>query len=790
VNFISAIDRKLLRDLAHLKGQALAVGIIVACGVAIMVMALGTLSSLQQSQDTYYERYGFADVFANVKRAPESLARKIRDIEGVRFVETRIVRIVTLKIEGFADPANAQLVSLPDFDEQMLNRTLLHSGRWPDPRRPAEIVASKSFVDAHGFNMGDQLTAIINGRSRALTIVGVGDSPEFIYTLGPGSLLPDDQRFGVFWMRRKALEAAFDLEGAFNDISLALGPTAKPQSVIDEIDRILSPYGGFGAFARDDQLSNAFIKSEMQQLRSMARIIPPVFLIVSAMLLNALLIRLIATERQQVGLLKAFGYSNAEIGWHYVKLALAITFVGIIMGYGLGAGLARLMTHLYSDTFRFPVMIFNLSNSSFVYSGGAALFAAIAGALNASLGAARLQPAEAMIPAPPETYRRGRIQKMSANLPFDEPTRMVLRHLVRWPARGATTVLGVAAAQALLIGTLFAFDSIDTLMETYFHRTDPYEAAISFVEPRSLDVLRELENLPGVISVEANRIVAAKIVHGARFERTGIVGLPQDGRYKRILNANNRLMQVPEQGITLSAQLASMLDARIGDRVNVEVLEGRRPIIDVTITAIVSEYIASPAYMDIAELSRHLFERQTVSGAFVKLDPDYMEAFSQAVLDRPAIASVLLQSAAMNSFETTLDETISIMMTIYALIGGSIAAGVIYNAARISLTERGRELASLRVLGFTKGEVSYILIGELVILVLIGLPLGCFFGAALAYIFANGMSSELFRLPITIDPSTYGACALIVLAAAIGSAMLVSRRIGQLDMIAVLKTRE
>jgi putative ABC transport system permease protein len=790
VSWIRAIDRKLLRDLSHLKGQALSVGIIVACGVAIMVMALGTLSSLQQSQETYYDRYRFADVFANVKRAPESLARRVRDIEGVRVVETRISRIVTLKIEGFSDPATAQLVSLPDFGEQVLNRTLLYSGRWPDPKRPDEIVASKSFIDAHGFVIGDPLTAIVNGRSRILTIVGIGDSPEFIYTLGPGALLPDDKRFGVFWMKRKALEAAFDLDGAFNDISLSLGPAAKPQSVIDEIDRLLAPYGGFGAFAREDQLSNAFIESEMNQLKNMAKIIPPVFLLVSAMLLNALLTRLITTERQQIGLLKAFGYTSPEIAWHYVKLALAITAVGIIFGYALGAGLARLMTDLYANTFRFPVMIFNLSKTSFAIGGGAAIIAAIAGALNASLNAARLQPAEAMIPAPPEAYRRGSIQKLSARLPFDEPTRMILRHLVRWPGRGATTLLGVAAAQALLIGTLFSFDSIDEMLDTFFERTDAYEASVLFVEPLPIAVLSELENLPGVMSVEPIRAVAAKIRHEARFERASVMGLPDQARFKKVLNERGDYFSVPEDGITLSSELANMLDVGIGDRLTLEILEGRRPVIETPVTAIVSEYISAPAYMNIKRLNRHLLEGAVVSGAFVKLDPELSDEFSQAVLDRPVIASVTLQSAAIKSFETTLEETISIMMTIYAIIGGSIAAGVVYNSARIALTERGRELASLRVLGFTRREVSYILIGELVILVLLALPLGCLLGAGLAHIFARGMSSELFRIPIVIEPSTYGMCALIVLFAAVGSALLVSRRIGQLDMIAVLKTRE
>ncbi len=790
VSWLSAIDRKLLRDLSHLRGQAFAIAIIVACGVGILVMALGALNSLQLSQSTYYDRYRFADVFTTVKRAPERLIHQILEIEGVREAETRIVEYVTLDITGFDDPANAVLVSLPELGEPRLNRVLLYEGRWPDPRRPDEVVASKAFLDAHGFRIGDTVGATINGRARRLDVVGVGDSPEYIYTLGPGALVPDDQRFGVFWMGRKALEAAFDLEGAFSDVSVTLSPSASADGVIDALDDLLDPYGGVGAYDRSDQLSHAFINSEMQQLKTMARIIPPVFLVVSAMLLNAILTRLILTERQQIGLLKAFGYSNGEIAWHYVKLALAITALGILAGFALGAGLARLVTNLYADSFRFPVLIYRLSPSAFVFASGAAAIAAIGGALSAATGAARLAPAEAMSPAPPAVYRRGVLQKLSARFGLDEPTRMIFRHIFRWPGRAATTVFGVAAAQALLVGTLFAFDSTDALLDQYFNRTDPYDASIRFVEPQNRSAIEEIARLPGVLAVEPNRDVVARMINGPVEERAYVLGLEPSGRLKQLLDGSDRPMPPPEEGIALSSQLASMLEIGLGERLTLEVLEGRRPIADLPVTAIVDEYIASPAYLSREAANRLLMETDVASGAYVKLDALAEAAFAAAVEDLPQISSVALTSAAVGSFEETIEETISVMMTIYAIIGAAIAGGVVYNAARIALTERGRELASLRVLGFTRAEASYILLGELGLLVLAALPIGALLGWILAWSVARGMSSELFRIPLIVEPSTHGAAILIVMAGAAISAFLVRRRIDELDMIAVLKTRE
>lgn len=773
-----------------MRGHGFAIAIIIACGVAMMIMSLGALTSLQASQDTYYERYRFADIFAQVKRAPESLIRDISNIEGVRFSETRIKSLVTLDVEGFEEPTNGLFISLPDKSDPTLNRVLLHMGRWPDPGRPEEIVANKAFTDAHEFEPGDQISGVLNGLRRDLTVVGIGDSPEFIYTLGPDAFLPDDKRFGVFFMRRKALEAAFDMDGAFNDVSLKLSPNAKLKTVIDELNLILGPYGGIGAYDREDQLSHAFIESEMGQLRSMARIIPPVFLIVSALLLNAILGRLISTERQQIGILKAFGYTNRSVSWHYIKLAMAITVVGVVIGFALGAVLARLLTHLYSDSFRFPVLLFHLSPLSFVIGAGAAIFAAIIGALNAALKAARLEPAEAMHPAPPAGYRRSRLQKLGAKLPFDEPTRMIIRHVRRWPGRSATTILGVAASMGLLVGTLFSFDAIDSLTDTFFYRTDPYEAVFSFTEPRGNEAIIEFARLPGVISVEPSRNAVARLKNGPKEERIGVFGLLPDAKNKRVIDRQGQYTTLPSHGLTLSTQLSRMMDARIGDVLTIEFLMGRRPILEIPVTAIVEDFIGASAYMDKTRLNRILMEDDVVTGGYAKLDPAAMPAFRRAVLERPIINNVTLQSAAIRSFEETLDETISIMMNIYALIGGAIAASVVYNAARIALTERGRELASMRVLGFTKSEVSYILIGELTILTLVALPLGCLFGAALAWSIATSMSTKLFRVPLVIEASTYGVSALIVLVAGLVSAVLVIRRVSQLDMISVLKTKE
>ena len=337
---------------------------------------------------------------------------------------------------------------------------------------------------------------------------------------------------------------------------------------------------------------------------------------------------------------------------------------------------------------------------------------------------------------------------------------------------------------------LFAFDAIDEMLEQHFDRTDAYDAAINFVEPMNYSAVREIERLPGVLSVQPNRDVSIRIRHGQLDERVWLVGVDPTGRQRRLLDDNQRFMDMPEHGLALSSQLASMVVAGVGDRVTLEVLEGERPVLDAPVTAIVNEAMGWPAFMDVDALGDLLGESDVVSGVYAMIDPDKEAEFSEAVLARPGIASVALQRASIESFNESMEENINIMMTIYALIGGAIAAAVVYNAARIGLTERGRELASLRVLGFTEGEVSYILIGELGLLVFLALPLGGLLGMGLAYLVASSMATELFRIPVTIDPSTHGMAAAIVVVSSIAAALFVRQRVKTLDLIAVLKTRE
>jgi len=783
-----AIDRKLIRDFRRLWAQALAIALVLACGVAILLTSLGMYRALDQTRTAYYERNRFADVFASARRAPLGLVRDLARIDGVQTVETRIAGDVILDVPGLDKAAVGRLLSLPDHGAPLLNVPVLRSGRLPETA--FEVAVNQPFALANRLQPGDRIAANLNGRKRMLTITGTLLTPEFIYTLGPGAMMPDNRGFAILWMQREAVAAAFDMAGAFNDLALTLDRRARLQPVLDAVDDSLSPYGGLGAHGRDRQISNSFIDAEIQQLRSMALVLPPVFFAISAFLVAMVLGRIVTLERSEIGLLKALGYSDVEVCIHYLMLAGLIAVAGIGIGWATGTWLARGMAELYVAFFDFPFLIFRVPSWVYGLSGGMAVVATTAGAARSALAAARLSPAVAMQPPAPPRFRRTWIDVAMARARPSQPTVMILRSLTRWPLRSAMTALGLAMAVAAVMASSFIVDSLDELIDHAFTRSNRQDAVLVFTNPAPLSVIRDVARLPGVLQVEGQQVHAA-ILHNGQFEKR----VPIEARFPgadlgRVIDGSGRVVQTPPGGIVLSDTLASQLRLAPGDEVEAEFLTGRRGTYRMQVTGLVTQYFGLGAHVDLAYLDR-LFDQATqVTMANVTLDDAALPDLHAALKGIPNLAATNMLTEARRSFQDTISRNVTIMTTVYITIAVLITVGVAYNGARIQMSERARELASLRILGFTRGQVSYILVGETMLLALLAQPLGWGIGRLLAWAMTSGFSSDLYRIPLVLSPATHARASLVVLAAALGSVLIVRRRLDNLDLVSAMKTRE
>ncbi len=787
---MSPLNRKLTRDLWKMRGQVIAVAAVIASGVAVLSMSLSTTEALSETAHAYYERYRFAHIFGRVQRAPEHLADRIRLLPGVQAVTTRVVKTAILDIADFSEPVIGQFASIPERGEPELNLLALRAGRLPQAGRPDEAVLSEPFAEAHGLVPGDRLRAILNGHWRELEVVGLALSPEYVYTIGPGALMPDDRRFGVIWMGREALQGAFDLDGAFNDFSVGLLRGMDPEPVIRQIDELLANYGGTGAYERANQLSNWFLMNEIRQLKTMSSILPVLFLAVAAFLTNMVLGRLITVERAEIGLLKAFGYSNFEIGLHYVKLTVAIACIGIVLGWIAGYWFGLANTRVYAEFYRFPFLLYEPGPNAFMLAAGASMIAALLGTISTVQAVAALPPGEAMRPPSPTMFRRSGLSKLALFQALDQPTRILLRQLGRWPLRSLVTSGGIGMAIGVLIISFQWLDAINRMIDVYFLQAQHNDVTVGFGEVRPASAELALAGMTGVITTEPMRAVATKIRFGSREERKLIQGVPARQNLHHVFDVDGHAVDLPPGGLVISTILGELLDAGTGDILTVEVLEGRRPTRQVPIVAMFETYIGSPAYMEIAALNRLMGEAPAINTVHLRTDPLYRAALFRKLKEIPAVSSLNLKEAAVTTFRDTMAESMLIFISFFVVFAGTLAFGVTYNAGRITLSERGRELATLRVLGFTRAEISYILLGEIGALTLVALPLGCAIGYSLALLISGAFKTELFRVPFAILPDTYGLSILIVVGATAVSAFVVRQRLEHLDLIAVLKTRE
>ena len=785
-----ALDRKLLRDLRRIWAQSLAIGLVLACGVAVLVMAYGSVATLEATRDAYYERNRFAHVFAEATRAPEGLAAEIARIPGVAQVETRAADHALLDMPDMVEPGMARVLSLPASGAPTLNVPRLESGRLPDPLRADEVAVSTPFAAAHDLRPGERFDVILGGRNRTLEVTGTVISPEFIYAASPGAILPDDRRFGILWMGHASVTAALGMQGAFNDVALTLSHGASEPEVIAALDRLLAPYGGRGAFGRDDHPSHAFLQHELDQLSALAVILPPVFFVVSAFLVNMVLGRLIALERQHIGLMKAMGYSTAAVAVHYMSLSSGIGLGGVLVGWGLGHLMTGGITALIAQYFQMPYLVPAPSAAAFAISGVLALLTVMAGALRAVWATVQLPPAVAMQPPAPPAFSHGAIDRLADGLRLRQTTRMILRAIVRWPGQAAMTVLGVAASTAVLVASFFLFDAFDVLIDEVFTQANRQQITLQLAEPQRRGVIEDARALPGVLAAEGAYSVPVRISHGPRELLVALEARDDADNLSRVLDQGARPVPMPARGLVLPLAMAEDLGVAAGGTVTVAFLLPPREVIEVPVGRVVPQTIGEEVFMRDALLFELLRQPAQVNRINLLVDPAQLDALYAALKATPAVSGVVLWSDQQVQFAEEVEEVLFAMIYIYALLGGMIAIGVVYNAARIRLSERAHELASLRVMGFSRLEAGWVLFGELLLLSLLALPLGWLAGYGFAALTAAGLSTGFATIPTVVTKSTYGLATLIVLIAALGSMLVVRRRLDRIELASALKARE
>ena len=787
---MSALNRKLLRDVWRWRGQVLAIVAIIGCGIGSFVAFANVSSSLRISLEAYYDRYQFADVFDQLTRAPDLLKKRIERIPGVATVQTRVVRDVTIDIPGRPEPATGKLISIPDEMPPVLNGLHMRMGRYPRPDVPGEAIVSQAFADGNHLGIGSTVGAVLNGRWQRLTIVGVALSPEYVYEVPPtGQPYPDPAHFGVLWMANKHVSSAFDMYASFNDVALRLAHGADPAQVIAALDRMLDRYGGVGAYDRSEQASARLLRDVLVRLDTSGPFMAALFLAVAAFLLNVLMVRLVGTQRMQIATLKAFGYSNASIAAHFLSFVALIVLFGALAGAALGIWWGHSFTNLYSTLFfHLPELRFTTDVWVFVKALSFCALASAAGALVAVRAASRLVLAEAMRPESPETYHKTLLERASAAIGLPIELRIVSRNIEHKRLVSALSIAGVSLAIALLILARYIPDATSLIYDILFNRMQRDDATVTFVHELEPAAALDLASLPGVLRVEPFRAVAARVSYDNVQRRVAITGLLPHGILRRIVDLQGHVVSLPAHGVLISRTLARLLRVPVGAMLDLDILEDRRQHLKVPVVGTVDEFIGTSVYADINTLDRLLDQHGQISGAYLSLDARRSAQFDDAIKRVPEVAGVSFRQASMTNFNRVLAQGMRIDESMIFVFACIIAFGVAYNTARIALSERAVELSSLRILGFTRTETWRILVGEQLFFMTAAVAPGIVAGALFTRWLAVIRSTEDYTLPWVFMPSAVMFALLFVAAMTAISLLMVRRQVDHLDVVAVLKT--
>jgi len=782
---VKALNRKLLRDLARMPGQGITIALVGALGVASYIATVSTYRSLVYSRDAYYASSRFADVFARVVQAPRTVISRLEAIPGVAHVDGRVTETLRVELEGFDEPVNGIFSTV---EPEGLNALYLREGH--PIQRDDEVLVNEQHAAAHHLRPGTPITAVINGRRVQLRVAGIALSPEYVWILQPGAFWSDDRRNGVFWMGHRPLATALGFEDAFNDAAIALSPGASLGDVIDSVDRVLEPYGSFGAYGRDRQPSNRLVRQELAQLQSMASLLPAIFLAVAAFLVNVVLSRVVGTQREQIAALKALGYRNGQVARHYVAMALAVMGIGACAGAALGAYVGSAFVSMYTRYFHFPSLEYRLDPWLVATAAGISAASGVLGALSSVRRVVRLAPAEAMRPEVPMSFRKTALDQLAVFRAVPVATRMVVRGLIRQPLRLILSSVGIAMATAIVVAGGASIEAVTHLFDVQFDQAQREDIEIAYPKPLSSRVRRELESLAGVYRVELQRMAPTRIRSGPRSRETVLRAVSERNELRQLLNREESKERIPSGGIVLSRALAELLGTDAGDTVEVEHLAGDRARRTIRITALLDDSLGLSAYMESDALARFLGEPELADGALLGVDPAQLDEVKRRLVALPAIVGLTRPAIAKELFRRQLADVLISYILVLALSAAAIAVGVVYNNARIALATRSRDLATLRILGFRRGEVARVLIGEQVVQVALGIPTGLALGGLLAQAFYASMDPELYRLAVSVSAHTKSLAATVILLATALSAVSIVRGVRNMDLVSVLKARD
>lgn len=780
----------IFRDIKSNLGQYVAVIVVIIIGISLYNALYMSYHNLKNSTDYYYSEYRLPHIFVRLNRCPEGVISRISAIEGVSQVQGRIVRDVSLDVPGYGEKAYARIISVPTDNKGALCRLFIEEGRYITGPPEGKVLVEKQFFEYHGLKTGDVLYPVINGKKVEMRVQGKVMSPEYIYPVPSAQqLMPDTGGFAILYVNHSFAQQLFGYEGMVNDIGIRLDSDDKVEEVKNILEDMLKNYGLIDIVERENQVSNKMLESELTQLESMAFLFPVLFLLVASIVIYMLLLRMVENQRRQIGVLMAMGYGKGSILAHYIRYALFIALTGSIAGGILGIWAGRALTLYYLVYFNIPVLqvkvYYNTLLTGILMSAG---FCCVAG-FNAAKRVLSITPAQAMRPPAPVKGSRWIGERF---IPFlrkiEISWRLTFRNLWRNKKRTAFTTFGIAITVAILISTVFFMDAFEFMFDEAFGGNQKYDYKIIFTRNMGEEVIGNLQEFKEVDVAEPIGEYPFSLTNGWREEGAIVIGLNRDTKLYSLKDLEDREVSIPEKGILLSDVLARRLGVKPGDTVTLE--SPYKPGVkrEVKVADIVSQYLGFNGFMDIKYLGSILNEGYVTNGAIIDIKYG-SEEFLKRLKDMPYIQKFDTPTGQMEEYMKYLDLMYA-YLAVVILFGTIMGFAIIYNTTTINIMERKRELASLRVMGFSKRQVAELIFNENVAVSVLGIIVGLPMGRLMAAGIINNLGEEIIKIPLVIYPRTYLMAVVTVFIFVFLAQLANMRRISKLDLVEVMKSRE
>lgn len=795
IDKMGILSRKIWRYIFRNLGQFLAAAAVVMGGIIVYVSMSSSYYNLGQAREDFYRENRFADYYFQFVKAPDGVVKQIERVDGVNHVSGRIQKDLSV-IKENNERATARVVSYNLPMEEELNQITVVQGRGFEQNRSSgstEVVLDPKYLKANNLGWGDEITAIVEGKEVFFTVVGSAISPEFIYAMKDNAdILPDPQKFGIFMVEKQQAQQLLNMQGQINQILIEFDSEADQTAAINTIKEILRPYGLLSSYPRSDQLSDAMLEAELDQLRGVTNVLPMIFLAIAAAIQFVILRRMIKTQRPQIGLMKGTGYHNYQIMLHYVYYAVAVSLAGALAGILLGVRFSFYFTDLYATYFNLPVYFKGFNLQAIVTGVIMCLVIGCIAGVSASVGVVKIQPAESMRPEPPIIGGKSLLEYwpwLWSRL--TSGWKMTIRNINRNKGRFTVTLLGVVFSVALLVISFFVYDAVDYMMQKFFYEGQTYDISIRFDSLIAEKEMLTISHVDGVQKVEPFLELPIRIHYGSHSEEEVLLAYSPDLTMKKLEDDNGQPILIPADGILLNERTARKLNVRPGDQVEIETLLPTGPVHQekAIVAGLVRQMVGSGSYIDLRQVNRLLQERNLISGAMIKVEPGKASQVETEINGMLGVASVLSHQKEIANFESylgTMDISILIMVIFAAILGFAI----VYNASVMNLAERNREIGCMRVIGFSVKEVSGLLSKENIVQSVLGVALGLPFGRYVAQAYMQSITTDLYTLPVIIYPRTYIMAAFGTIAFIFLAHKFSVRGIKKLDLAEVLKSPE